>query len=208
MVDEQFPLQRKILKGQVVVRNEETSVHARSEKWTTAAWISASFFFFFFLFSFGSFIVLYSHVWYMHRLTHDKVKHWDAPAGLQRPECQVEIKFLFPSVFFFFFFFFCYKWLKEKERDLHTNTCAQQSSTRKIHNTNVIHTHGCCGGAGRWDCFQGGTCSGMWECRGSAGAEKGGMENTIPQFIFSGLSTFLKPRGGMRASSKLPLILL
>lgn len=31
MVDEQFPLQRKILKGQVVVRNEETSVCARSE---------------------------------------------------------------------------------------------------------------------------------------------------------------------------------
>lgn len=31
MVDEQFPLQRKILKGQVVVRNEGTSVFARSE---------------------------------------------------------------------------------------------------------------------------------------------------------------------------------
>lgn len=31
MVDEQFPLQRKILKGQVVVRNEEASVYARSE---------------------------------------------------------------------------------------------------------------------------------------------------------------------------------
>ncbi len=30
MVDEQFPLQRKILKGQVVARNEETSVYARS----------------------------------------------------------------------------------------------------------------------------------------------------------------------------------
>lgn len=32
MVDEQFPLQRKILKGQVVVRNEETSTCARREK--------------------------------------------------------------------------------------------------------------------------------------------------------------------------------
>lgn len=32
MVDEQFPLQRKILKGQVDVRNEETSIYARSEK--------------------------------------------------------------------------------------------------------------------------------------------------------------------------------
>lgn len=31
MVDEQFPLQRKILKGQVVVRNEEASVCARCE---------------------------------------------------------------------------------------------------------------------------------------------------------------------------------
>lgn len=31
MVDEQFPLQRKILKGQVDVRNEETSIYARSE---------------------------------------------------------------------------------------------------------------------------------------------------------------------------------
>lgn len=31
MVDEQFPLQRKILKGQVDVRNEETSVCARIE---------------------------------------------------------------------------------------------------------------------------------------------------------------------------------
>lgn len=32
MVDEQFPLQRKILKGQVDVRNEETSIYDRSEK--------------------------------------------------------------------------------------------------------------------------------------------------------------------------------
>lgn len=31
MVDEQFPLQRKILKGQVVVRNEEANMYARSE---------------------------------------------------------------------------------------------------------------------------------------------------------------------------------
>lgn len=32
MVDEQFSLQRKILKGQVDVRNEETSIYTRSEK--------------------------------------------------------------------------------------------------------------------------------------------------------------------------------
>lgn len=31
MVDEQLPMQRKILKGQVAARNEETSVHVRSE---------------------------------------------------------------------------------------------------------------------------------------------------------------------------------
>lgn len=31
MVDEQLPLQRKILKGQVVVRNKGTGVYARSE---------------------------------------------------------------------------------------------------------------------------------------------------------------------------------
>lgn len=31
MVDEQLPMQRKILKGQVAARNEETSVRARSE---------------------------------------------------------------------------------------------------------------------------------------------------------------------------------
>lgn len=31
MVDEQFPLQRKILKGQVVVRNEGTGACSRSE---------------------------------------------------------------------------------------------------------------------------------------------------------------------------------
>lgn len=36
MVDEQLPMQRKILKGQVAARNEETNVHVRSEinnKW-------------------------------------------------------------------------------------------------------------------------------------------------------------------------------
>lgn len=32
MVDEQFSLQRKILKGQVDVRNEETSICTRSEQ--------------------------------------------------------------------------------------------------------------------------------------------------------------------------------
>ena len=170
--------------------------------------VDFSFFFFFFSFFFWFiYCALFSC------LIHAQINPWQG----QTLGCTCRVtaarmsswdQVFIPLSFFFFFFFFCYKWLKEKERDLHTNTCAQQSSTRKIHNTNVIHTHGCCGGAGRWDCFQGGTCSGMWECRGSAGAEKGGMENTIPQFIFSGLSTFLKPRGGMRASSKLPLILL
>lgn len=52
MVDEQFPLQRKILKGQVVVRNEETSVCARSEMNNNGV-------------HFRLFLFFYSHVYYM-----------------------------------------------------------------------------------------------------------------------------------------------
>lgn len=64
MVDEQFPLQRKILKGQVAVRNEGAGVNARREmnrRTTGTGWLEAAFipvllfmcccFFFFYLIS-------------------------------------------------------------------------------------------------------------------------------------------------------------
>lgn len=46
MVDEQFPLQRKILKGQVAVRNEGAGVNARREmnrRTTGTGWLEAAF---------------------------------------------------------------------------------------------------------------------------------------------------------------------
>lgn len=50
MVDEQLPMQRKILKGQVAARNEETSVRVGSEiNKCVLLWMLYWLFFFFFL---------------------------------------------------------------------------------------------------------------------------------------------------------------
>lgn len=69
MVDEQFPLQRKILKGQVNVRNEETSVCGRSENTDNRVRLGC----------------FYSSCWLHGRwvcLFPDKVEEWDKLQGL------------------------------------------------------------------------------------------------------------------------------
>lgn len=70
MVDEQFPLQRKILKGQVNVRNEETSVCGRSENTDNRVRLGC----------------FYSSCWLHGRwvcLFPDKVEEWDKLQGLK-----------------------------------------------------------------------------------------------------------------------------
>lgn len=67
MVDEQFPLQRKILKGQVVVRNEEASIYVRSEMNNSSVYFRLVFILMFITRQMG--------------LSTDKVKQWDALRG-------------------------------------------------------------------------------------------------------------------------------
>lgn len=81
MVDEQLPLQRKILKGQVVVRNEETSVHARSEMNNSGV-------------NFRLLLFLCLFTWQISLSVPRQGQTMGCTEGLKWSKCQVKIKFI------------------------------------------------------------------------------------------------------------------